>query len=180
MSSHQTNPPALPTAPSWFWPVTVGAVVSFLLHLPVLEENFLWYPCCCGFTGGPLALVPVLLALRNEPLMGAQAGFAVAFLSVGIGVVAVAAITVTSGFEIGPESQNQIRDAWLESGVTPEEVDETLAMASEAGPILSVVAAGVVALTAGVTGAVLASWYGRRYRRKPPGPTSGFPPAAQI
>ena len=169
MLSQQTDPPPQAPATSWFWPVTVGAVVSFLLHLPVLDDHVLWFPFCCGLTGAPLALVPVLLALRNEPLMGAQAGFSVAFLSVGIGVVVVSALTVLSGFEIAPETIDGLRATWLESGASPEEVDEAMVVLWQAGPVLSVVAAGVIALTAGVTGAVLASWYGRRLRRKAAG-----------
>ena len=175
-------PPGMPTggqASSWFWPVLIGAILTVLMHLPVLEENGYWVACCCGLGGLPLGIVPVVLALRHDPLLGAQAGFSMAFLSIGIGSVLVAAITVLSGFQISSEFEELLRQSWAEGGIPPDQVNEMVLVLEEAGPFMAVVAAGVTALVAGVTGAIVASWGARRYRSRHPGPTTGSPPAAR-
>ena len=175
-----SQPSSEPQArPSWSFPVAVGAILAFVLHLPALQENVLWFQCCCGCTGIPAGIVPVLMVLRHDSHLGAQSGFSVGFLSIGIGMVALAAITVLTGFEISVEAEREMRAAWIDGGADAAGVDEMVETARYIGPFLSVVAAGCTALTAGLTGAVVASWADRRRRRRQTRDPMAFPPGAQ-
>jgi len=163
-----------PARPSWTPAVVIGAVVTFALHAPALLDHVLWLPMCCGLgcTGAPVGMVPAAIALRREPGMGASSGFAVAFIGAGLGAIGLAAVTLLRGFELQPGTIAALRDGWVASGYTSEQAGQMLLVLEEGAPVIVVVTAALVALGAGVMGAVLAGWTDRRLRRRaaPPPP----------
>ena len=168
-------PPAAPPSRSWALPIAAGATLTFALHAPALLDHLFWLPmcCCAGLTAAPVGLLPAGLALRRDPYMGAASGFAVAFIGVGLGAVALAAVTLLQGFDLGTEALDLLSNDLLERGYAKDEVDRSLLLLQRGGPVLTIVTAGLLALAAGVSGAVLAAWVDRRHRRRlapPPAP----------
>ena len=158
--------PAAPR-PSWALPIACGAAATCLFTWPALHDNLLWVPVCCTapLFGGAIGMVPAALALRREPSLGAGSGFAVAFIAVGLGSVPMVAATLLRGFTVDESAIEALRKDF-----TPDEIDPLVDVALRLGPTLAVVGAGLLALAAGVTGAVLAGWVERRQRRRAPPP----------
>jgi hypothetical protein len=154
---------------SWALPIACGAAATCLFTWPALHSNILWLGVCCTapLFGSAIGMVPAALALRREPYLGAGSGFAVAFIAVGLGGVPMVAATLLRGFAVDEPSLEALRKDF-----TPEEVDSLVDVALRFGPTLAVVGAGLLALAAGVIGAVLAGWVERRQRRRarPPAP----------
>lgn len=162
-----SNLPTQPAQPSWRGPIAAGALVTTLLHVPALTQHEIWLPlCCCApVLGAPLGLLPATLALRRDPYMGAASGFSVAFISIGLGALIPAATTLLRGYRVNEDMIAQMREAWTEQGLGKHEVDQAIDYVLTAGPLSVVVSAALLALAAGVMGAILAGWTDRRRRR---------------
>ena len=161
------NLPTQPAQPSWRVPIALGALVTAALHLPAVMQHEIWLPlCCCApLLGAPLGLLPATLALRRDPYMGAASGFSVAFISIGLGALIPAATTLLRGYRVNEEMVAQMREAWTEQGLGKNEVEQAIDTVLTAGPLSVVVGAALLALTAGIMGAILAGWTDRRHRR---------------
>lgn len=167
------TPPPLPrakiaAAPSWKVPIAVGAVLTLMLHGPVLNENLLWVALCASFgiTGMFCGIVPAWLALRRDPAPTMGNGFAVAFISVGVGAVALAMATLWRGFSIPPEQAEFWRTEFLRHEVDAAAVDELLArLRGGEGGSWAVMGATFLAFGGGLAGAVVAAVRTRRTRR---------------
>jgi hypothetical protein len=154
-------------------PVLAGALTTAALHGLAVQHHILWYvfATCCGCSGIPVGFVPAALAVRRDPWMGAGAGFAVAFLATGLGAIAVAAVTVLRGFEVPKEQIETVREAMLKQpDVNKDDVQHMLDLLLSAGPLFTVFAAALIALTGGITGAVVAAVASRRRPWSPPAP----------
>jgi len=150
---------ALP-APSWTWPIVLGAGATVLLHLPVLRENLLWVALAASFglTGGFCGLLPAWLALRKDPNPGLRSGFAVAFIAVGSGALLLALATLWQGFAIAPEQLAAWRDELLANEQSPALVDQFLGrLRGGEGDSWVVLAATFMAFGGGMAGAVVAA-----------------------
>ena len=129
----------------------------------------LFRSCCCApLLGAPIGMLPATLALRRDPYMGAASGFSVAFISIGLGALIPAAATLFRGYRVNEEMLDAMRQAWTDQGLTKNEVDQAMEFVMTAGPLSVVLAAGLLALSAGVMGAILAGWTGRRRRPAQP------------
>ncbi|MCY2957630.1 MAG: hypothetical protein NT107_11390 [Planctomycetota bacterium] len=173
--SPSATPPSTPPA-SWQIPIAIGALITTLLHLPAMVRHELWVPmcCCAGFLGAPLGMLPAALVLRKDPHLGSASGFAVSFISIGLGVIVPAAVTLWHGFRIDDLALDMLRDEWLQQGVSKVEVDKVLDGLLGVGPMSVVATAAIAALSAGVIGAVVAGLTDRRHRRRalpPPVPS---------
>jgi len=169
--------------PSWTVPVVAGAFATVLLHSWLLINPQWWVPACClvCVTGIPVGFVPAVLATRRDPFMGAGSGFAVAFLAVGLGATALAIAAFAQGFQVSAGTLDLIEQQLRKD---PKHTDADVANAvqalQQAGPFLPVVAAGLLSLSGGVAGAIVAAFAGRRPRYPywpPAGPYQGQPPA---
>ncbi len=162
-------------------PVLVGALATALLHSPLLLLGELWIPLCCtlGCTGVPVGFVPAILAARRDPWFGAGSGFAVAFLSVGIGAIALAVTALLHGFQFEPEMLDAMAEELRTDGTLSEtEIENTVSVLANGARFLPVLGAGLLALSGGVCGAVTGAFAGRR--RPDPrwsDPHQGQPPA---
>ena len=169
----------LPERPSWTVPVLAGAFATVALHSPLLIESQWWLAMCCtlGCTGVPVGFVPAILATRRDPWMGAGSGFGVAFLAVGLGAVTLAIIAFARGFHIDPEVLDKLGEQMRKDGKMSEtEVTQALQTVQDASPFVPVLVAGLVSLSGGVCGAIVAALAGRRQRY--PYWTPGAPPPA--
>ena len=72
-----------PALPSWRWPIALGAIMTVVLHVPVLWENVLWVAVCgsFGITGLFCGVLPGWLAMRRDPEPSLSSGFAVSFIT---------------------------------------------------------------------------------------------------
>jgi hypothetical protein len=167
VTPQQPREPRPAAYPSWALPICCGAAATCLITWPALQTNVLWLGFCffSPLVGGALGMVPASLALRREPWLGAGSGFAVAFIAVGLGSVPMVAATLLRGFAVDEPSIEALRKDF-----TPEELGPLVDIARHYSPTLAVVAAGLLALGAGVIGAVLAGWVERRHRRSAPPP----------
>jgi hypothetical protein len=168
--------------PSWTVPVLVGAFATILLHSPVLIDTQWWLPACClvCVTGVPVGFVPALLATRRDPWMGAGSGFAVAFLAVGLGATALAIAAFAQGFHISPKTLDFLEEQMRKESRSDADIQNALQALQQAAPFIPVVCAGLLALSGGVSGAIVAAFAGRRPRHPywpPAGPYQGQPPA---
>lgn len=179
---HPAEPPnpwqysgsAIPPRPSWTMPLIVGALATVLLHSPLLSWPSFWCLACFGCSGVPVGLVPALLQSRRAPGMGAASGFALSFLSVGLGAAAIAAATLATGFELDPQMQADMTERLRAQGkLTEDEVQQMVEFAKTAAPFVPMIAAVLIALGGGVCGAVV----GALSRRQPPQPLPGWWPA---
>lgn len=155
-----------------------GAFATVLLHSPVLIEPQWWLGVCClfGCTGVPVGFIPALMATRRDPWMGAGSGFAVAFLAVGLGAAAMAIAAFARRFTISAEFLEQLRETMRKDGnLSDADITRALDALQDAAPFVPVVSAGLLALSAGVCGAIVAALAGRRPRH-PYWPASGPPP----
>lgn len=145
-------------------PVTAGALLTIVLHGIAIGRNETWWFLCltCGASGTPSGLLPAWLALRRDPTMGAASGFAVSFIATGIGAATCAVLSWLQGFSFDPRFLEQLGETWRQSGLADDEIARQLAIVEDTGPIVAVTIAGLLAVTGGVSGAVLASWIGRR------------------
>jgi hypothetical protein len=182
LSTLTPNQPA-PPRPSWVFAIVTGAAATVAVHSLALYQHLLWV-CVCGSvgcSGAPVGLLPAWLVLRRDPFLGAGSGFALGFISVGLGSLVLAATTLVRGFQIDETMAATLRDGWLEAGYKEDEVAQMLEVLQSSGPVLVVAAAALLALSGGVTSAVLAGWTDRRYRRRhearygPPGAPPGSP-----
>lgn len=156
--------------PSWFVPVAVGALFTMVLHGIAVHRNETWWFLCltCGASGTPAGLLPAWLALRREPHLGAASGFAVAFIATGIGAACCAVLSWLRGFSFDPQFLVRLGETWRQAGLGEDEVARQLAVVEDTGPVVAVTTAGLLAITGGVSGAVLAAWVGRRSGLQPP------------
>jgi len=156
--------------PSWLVPIACGALLTLALHGIAIGRNETWWYFCltCGASGTPAGLLPAWLALRREPAMGATSAFAVSFIATGIGAALCAALSWLQGFEFDPRFLEQLGETWREAGLEEDEIARQLAIVEDTGPIVAVTTAGLLALTGGVSGAMLAAWLGRRARAQQP------------
>jgi hypothetical protein len=157
-----------PPRPSWALAIAAGAAVTAVLHAPALYQNVLWLPVCCtvGCTGAPVGILPAVLVLRRDPYLGTGSGFALGFVSIGLGALVLAVTTLLRGFRIDKAMEATLRDGWLEAGYKEDEVGQMMEFLHTSGPVLVVVAAALLALSGGVTSAVLAGWTDLRFRRR--------------
>lgn len=172
---------AVPARPSWTVPVLVGALATLLLHSPLLVQDQFWIPLCCtlGCSGVPVGFVPAFLASRRDPWLGPGAGFAVSFLAVGLGAVVLAGVTMVRGFGIDPQVLDAIADQLRsDRQLTEEEVQRSLQATEDFARFFPVLGASFVAISAGVCGAVVGAFAGRRHRHPPPGWPHQDPPPA--
>ncbi|MBK8100046.1 MAG: hypothetical protein IPK26_23330 [Planctomycetes bacterium] len=167
-----------PPPPPWTVPIAVGALTTALLHGAVLWEPSLWLPVlgACGCSASPIGLLPAGLALRRDPKMGPAAGFAVAFIAVGLGAIALTAITLLHGFEITPETERAWRESLQGANYKTEDIERLIGALHDSGGALPVLAATLLALAGGISGAALAGLAVRRSRRALAPPSA--PPAA--
>jgi hypothetical protein len=168
--------------PSWTVPVVAGAIATVALHSWVLINPDWWLPACCFVcvTGIPVGFVPAVLATRRDPWMGAGSGFAVAFLAVGLGATALAIAAFAQGFQVSGKTLDLIEQQLRKDpSHTDADVANAIQALQQAGPFIPVVAAGLLSLTGGVAGAIVAALAGRRarYPWPPAGPYQGQPPA---
>jgi hypothetical protein len=158
-------PAAVLRQPSWFWPITIGAAATLLLHLPVLSEHLLWVVLCSlfGVTGMVSGLLPAWLALRRDPTPTLGSGFAVAFTAVGLGVCALAVLTLAQGFVVLPADEAMWREELLRQEMKQEAIDEFFARlrGGEGGSWVALGSA-FVAFGGGLAGATVAAIRGRR------------------
>lgn len=164
-----TLAPAAPPPPSWFWPITLGAAVTLVLHLPVLSEHLLWIVLCSlfGVTGMVSGVLPAWLALRRDPAPTLGSGFAVAFTAVGLGVCALAALTLAQGFAVPAADEALWRDELARQEMKKEAIDEFFARlrGGEGGSWVAL-ASAFVAFGGGLAGATVAAFRARRIVRK--------------
>lgn len=167
------------TPPSWILPIVAGALTTALLHGAVLWEPTLWLPVlgACGCSASPIGLLPAGLALRRDPQMGAAAGFAVAFIAVGLGAIALTTITLLHGFEVTPETERAWRESLLAAEYESADIERLIGALHDSGGTLPVLAATLLAVAGGVSGAALGALAARRSRRAPAPPS--VPPAAR-
>lgn len=159
--------PAVP-APSWTWPILIGAGATVLLHLPVLREHLLWVVLAASFglTGGFCGLLPAWLAMRKDPQPGLRSGFAVAFIAVGSGALLLALATLWQGFAIAPDQLAAWRDELLANEQSPELVDQFLGrLRGGEGDSWVVMAATFMAFGGGMAGMVVAALRSRTTKR---------------
>lgn len=185
MSQIAPNPHDPPRS-SWAGPILIGALVTMALHSPALWASMAWLAMCltCGCSGLPVGAVPALLALRNDPRLGAASGFAVAFISVGLGGIVLAGISFAdwdpTTFELRGEFEQSFRARLQEEGYTEAEVDQMIEDLESRSRFVPVITAGLMALMGGLAGALAAAIVGRRQRPPPsqwgPPSTPGSPP----
>ncbi|HLQ38089.1 MAG TPA: hypothetical protein VK348_09825 [Planctomycetota bacterium] len=171
------QPPPLPPRPSWIVPVAVGALATAALHGFAVQDNILWLCFSCGCTGMPVGLLPALLAVRRDPLMGAGSGFALAFIATGLGAILVAGMTVWRGFDISDDELEALRQSWANLKMTPPEIQRNIDFLHHYGGTIAVFVAGLIALNGGISGAVVAALGGRRHRRRMYDPYRPSPPS---
>jgi hypothetical protein len=119
-----------------------------------------------GLTGVLAGIAPALLAARREPGLSTGSGFAVAFTSVGLGMVCLVAATLWRGFEITDATEAEWRRQLLEHEVAAADIDAFfVTLRSGDGEVVAVLAATLTAIGAGVAGALVARWRARRRAR---------------
>lgn len=156
-------------------PVTAGALFTLVLHAIAIGRNETWWFLCltCGASGMPAGLLPAWLALRREPAMGVASAFAVSFIATGIGAALCAVLSWLQGFEFEPRFLERLGETWRQAGLQDDEIARQLAIVEDTGPIVAVTTAGLLALTGGLSGAMLAAWLGRRVRGRQPAEPRG-------
>ena len=168
--------------PSWTVPVLAGAFATILLHSPLLIDSQLWLlaTCLVCCTGIPVGFVPAILATRRDPWMGAGSGFAVAFLAVGLGATALAIAAFAQGYQLSPATLEYLEESLRSQKKPDADIAKQMQALQQAAPFFPVVAAGLLSLSGGVSGAIVAALVGRRPRHPywpPGGPYPGQPPA---
>ena len=164
MSGRDEQPP--PPPPSWALPIAVGALATFALHAATLWNPEWWVPVlgACGCSGAPIGLLPTVLALRRDPTLVPVSGFAVGFIAVGTGAIALAIAAVLRGFELPPAMLTQMQESLRQSGWTPEEAGRMVGAIRQHGSLWIVLTAALMALGGGVAGGALTAFVQRRRR----------------
>lgn len=150
------NPLPAP-APSWFAPIAIGALATFLLHSLALVVPVFWLAsCCCGATGVPVGFLPAFLAIRQDPDLSPGQGFAVSFIATGIGSLGVAfLVMVVLGWNMTPEDRDRIRQFFeREQQLSPQEIDQAVEITGQLIQFMPLIASGMVIVAGGLTGLV--------------------------
>lgn len=158
-----------PALPSWRWPIALGAIMTVVLHVPVLWENVLWVAVCgsFGITGLFCGVLPGWLAMRRDPAPSLSSGFAVSFIAVGSGAIPLAIVTLLRGFKVEPEHEAQWRAQYVGSEINPEVLTDFFArLRGGEGDSWTVLAAALMAFGGGMAGAVIAALRARRTPKK--------------
>lgn len=172
----------LPTRPpSWAPPIALGALVSVLGVLGVVfVSGLLGNPSaafavlCCGTCSTPLlfGVLPPLVALARDPDLSPGQGFAVTFIGVGAGLIALAGWAVLS---MTPEDMLVIEDQLRQEleaqrneglAISDQEIEEQVDMTRRLFPYVVPLMGLAGSLLAGMIGAVTVSVL--RGRRLPP------------
>lgn len=158
-----------PAPPSWRWPIALGAIMTVVLHAPVLWENVLWVAVCgsFGITGLFCGVIPAWLAMRRDPEPTLGSGFAVSFIAIGSGAVSLAIVTLVRGFQILPEHEAQWRAEYATTDVKPEVLADFFSrLRGGEGDSWTVLGAALLAFGGGMAGAAIAALRARRAAKK--------------
>jgi len=162
--------------PSWTVPILVGALATLttfglgLLASQVLP--MLGCACCCG-SFLPLGAISAWLAAKRAPRLTVGQGFTVAFIAVGAGAVAVAAMATWQILETGVDVtvlEEQLRSMPENAELSDEQIRQFSETVQQVIPYVPVVLAALQALLAGLCGMITVSiLQGSRSRdRHPP------------
>ena len=160
-------------------PIAVGALATFVLHSIALAVPEFWtLACCsCGLSGAPVGFLPAILARRQDPTIGPAQGFAVSFISVGIGALVVVFVTmVLQGWEVPPESFQALRESleeWnrerpLDQKLTEAEIEETIEFTRNFAQYVPLINSGMIIVVGGLTGLISVALMGRSAPPPPP------------
>lgn len=169
-----SSQPPEPT-PSWAVPIAVGAAAAFVAQvfpvaLQMLPGVLGGLGCCCCAAGPLVGAVPGWVAARRDPRLTTGQAFAVAFIAVGLGSVIVAAVFVAGASQLDQaEMERSMREMLrtLNEGapagnrMTPEEIDESIAMMKTLAPYGPIVTAALTTVFGGLFG-MLGAALGRR------------------
>jgi len=157
------NTPSLdsPTT-SWFKPIFVGALFAAIGFATVTMVT----PCCCGAAVLPAAVLPALIAWRDDTRMKPGHGFAVSFIAVGIGAILVA---TPMAFEFRKFDAEELRATLREQAaksmgpdVSAADIDVAVEAMATIWPYTPLVGAVVLTVMAGLLGLVTVAMLRRR------------------
>ncbi len=159
------------TLPSWNLPITVGAILAFFTQILVgtaMQHPVLWCVASCACCGGviPLGWLPAFLAKKRDPWLASSQGFVIAFIAVGLGSLAAAAIQVFAPIKVpAPQGQDAdwreaLRKAFTEAqrdgaaDLDPAEFERALDAVEKLLPYVPVVVAAVLTVISAFVGMV--------------------------